>query len=79
MRTVPLLTSIIQIEFPPHVATKLVVFVESVGSGSKTTLTKKKFKIRVNVEITPTIRIQMKIYFLHPIIAKAHNQLYENV
>lgn len=37
MRTVPLLTSMIQIELPPHVATRLVVFVGSEGSGSKTT------------------------------------------
>ena len=37
IRTVPVLTSMIQIEFPPHVATLDVVLEASSGSGSKTT------------------------------------------
>ena len=37
MSTVPVTTSIIQIEFPPQVATLEVVLLGSLGSGSKTT------------------------------------------
>ena len=37
IRTVPVLTSTIHIEFPPQVATLEVVFVWSLGSGSNTT------------------------------------------
>ena len=37
IKTVPVMTSIIQIEFPPQVATLDVVFKGSKGSGSNTT------------------------------------------
>ena len=37
IRTVPVLTSMMHIEFPPHVATLVVVLEASSGSGSNTT------------------------------------------
>ena len=39
INTVPEFTSMMQMEFPPQVATRLVVLAASLGSGSKTTWT----------------------------------------
>ena len=54
IRTVPVFTSTMQIEFPPQVATFEVVFVWSFGSGSKTTsqiYNKKLYCINVNMQV----------------------------